>query len=439
LTWPEEIQAQLPWNKRSSSSPRTKKRQEDAELLQRAKYALPLPVLFKHFGFPEILLDANGCCLTNSSFRTDENPSFSIYENGTKWKDHGTDQQGDGFDFYQQATGKSASGAFRDFIVVAGLGDQLRRTHKKPAEPAPSHDRRPLIVHPGIDRYVSEFAADLGRILRDKDFFRFHGRAVHIRTVTEKAHSGKEYERKKLLEIPPLLFAGLIEQYCRPVRAGDYKSISVETAARALPLPVFLDHLPIITLWTDSRIPCVPYLPQMPTTLSEPGYDPRTGIYTSPDAPEIDETLSAAEAAAAWRALMAEFCFPKDDIECSIAVALAAALTPFCISLLPAKAKRPGFAASANAEGAGKTLLLSFGMVAKLGFVPAGATPGNEEEMRKVIDGAAHQPSPSCSLITLKATSVQAHSKRFSPLTPGVTACSVPPIIRKPTMSPPSI
>jgi hypothetical protein len=50
--------------------------------------------------------------------------------------------------------------------------------------------------------------------------------------------------------------------------------------------------------------------------------------------------------------------------------------------------------ASANAEGAGKTLLLSFGMVAKLGFVPAGATPTNEEEMRKVIDGAAHQAVP---------------------------------------------
>lgn len=394
LTWPEEIQAQLPWNKLSRRSPRTKKRKEDAELLQRAKHVLPLPVLFKHFGFPEVVLDANGCCLTNSPFRKDENPSFSIYENGTKWKDHGTDQQGDGFDFYQYATGKSASDAFRDFIVVAGLGDQLRSIHKKPVEPAPSHDPRPLIVHPGTDRYISEFAADLGRILKDKEFFRFRGRAVHIRTVTEKAHSGKEYETKKLVEIPPILFAGLIEQYCRPVRDGDYKSISVETAARALPLPAFLDHLPIVTLWTDSRIPCVPYLPQMPITLSQPGYDPRTGIYTSPDAPEIDETLSTAEAAAAWRALMAEFCFPKDDIGRSIAVALAAALTPFCISLLPAKAKRPGFAASANAEGAGKTLLLSFGMVAKLGFVPAGATPGNEEEMRKVIDGAAHQAVP---------------------------------------------
>ena len=50
------------------------------------------------------------------------------------------------------------------------------------------------------------------------------------------------------------------------------------------------------------------------------------------------------------------------------------------------KSKRPGFAASANSEGAGKTLLLSFGMVAMLGYVPTGSAPSDEEEMRKVLD-----------------------------------------------------
>jgi len=67
----------------------------------------------------------------------------------------------------------------------------------------------------------------------------------------------------------------------------------------------------------------------MPITLPEPGYDPRTGIYTSPDAPEIDETLGIDEAAAAWRALRSEFCFPEDDIDRSLSVTLAGALTPF--------------------------------------------------------------------------------------------------------------
>jgi hypothetical protein len=65
-------------------------------------------------------------------------------------------------------------------------------------------------------------------------------------------------------------------------------------------------------------------------------------------------------------------------------------MTPFCFQLFPEKAKRPGFAASANAEGAGKTLLLSIGMVGKLGYVPVGTAPDQEEEMRKVLDAAVH-------------------------------------------------
>jgi hypothetical protein len=311
-----------------------------------------------------------------------------------KWKDHGTGDQGDEFDFYQRATGKSAGAAFKGFVTLAGLGDRLRSRREKPAQPAPDYDVRPLIVHPGTDRYISDFAADLGRILKSKEFFRFRNRAVQVRTVTQKAYSGKEYETKKLVEISPLLFASLIEQYCRPIQDGDFKSIRVEIAARTLLLPVFLEQLPIVTLWTDSRIPCLPYVPQMPITLSEPGYDHRTGIYTSPDAPDIDQTLSIEEAAAAWRALLSEFCFPPDRIEHCVSVALVAGLAPFCISLLPEQAKRPGFAVSANAEGAGKTLLLSLGMVAKVGFVPTGVAPREEEEIRKVIDGAVHQAAP---------------------------------------------
>jgi hypothetical protein len=95
-------------------------------------------------------------------------------------------------------------------------------------------------------------------------------------------------------------------------------------------------------------------------------------------------------------AAIKEFCFPKSETERErcIAVALAAALTPLCLNLLPEKAKRPGFAASANAEGAGKTLLLSFGIIAKLGFVPTGTAPDSEEEIRKVLDSAVHYGVP---------------------------------------------
>jgi hypothetical protein len=111
--------------------------------------------------------------------------------------------------------------------------------------------------------------------------------------------------------------------------------------------------------------------------------------------------MTIEQATDGWRTLLSEFCFPKggktegDDAdirerERSIAVSLAAALTPFCINLLPEQANRPAFAATANSEGAGKTLLLSLGMVALVGYVPTGSAPKDEDEMRKVLDAAAH-------------------------------------------------
>ncbi|MGC6459423.1 MAG: CHC2 zinc finger domain-containing protein [Akkermansiaceae bacterium] len=40
-----------------------------------------------------------------SPFRDDLNPSFSVFDAGRKWKDYGTDEHGDVFDFVQKATG----------------------------------------------------------------------------------------------------------------------------------------------------------------------------------------------------------------------------------------------------------------------------------------------------------------------------------------------
>jgi putative DNA primase/helicase len=94
----------------------------DTELLQRAKERLSIDFLWKHFGFHERRGNP-----TNSPFREDRKPSFSIYDDGLHFKDHGTGEQGDSFDFYQLATKQDASAAFVAFIELAGLGEELRR------------------------------------------------------------------------------------------------------------------------------------------------------------------------------------------------------------------------------------------------------------------------------------------------------------------------
>jgi hypothetical protein len=126
LPWPAETI--LPWQEESRYTFRPggggthEQSSSDTELLQRAKERLSIDFLWKYFGFPEHRGNP-----TNSPFREDNDPSFSVYDDGQHFKDHGIDDQGDSFDFYQRATCQNASQAFVGFIELAGLGDELRR------------------------------------------------------------------------------------------------------------------------------------------------------------------------------------------------------------------------------------------------------------------------------------------------------------------------
>jgi hypothetical protein len=164
MNWPEEILSQLPWNKKPRKSSKTAEpgkanapgsvigalqqdaavstlgnseaTSADAALLQQAKTLLPIyPVLWRHFKFPEPIGNP-----TNSPFRTDTDPSFSIFESGEDGFDHALQKHYDAFDFFQEATGKSPSHAFKPFIILAGLGNRLRsktKMEKKPDPPPP--------------------------------------------------------------------------------------------------------------------------------------------------------------------------------------------------------------------------------------------------------------------------------------------------------------
>ncbi|MDB4761042.1 bifunctional DNA primase/polymerase [Akkermansiaceae bacterium] len=53
-----------------------------------------------------------------SPFRNDNNKSFSVFDAGRKWKDYGTDEGGDVFDFVQKATG------FEDYNALLWIKEQ---------------------------------------------------------------------------------------------------------------------------------------------------------------------------------------------------------------------------------------------------------------------------------------------------------------------------
>jgi hypothetical protein len=59
--------------------------------------------------------------MNKSPFRQDSSPSFSIYANGTRWKDFGTDEGGSVVDFVAKAKGLAVPDACKAVIQMAGL------------------------------------------------------------------------------------------------------------------------------------------------------------------------------------------------------------------------------------------------------------------------------------------------------------------------------
>jgi hypothetical protein len=64
-----------------------------------------------------------------SPFRDDKDPSFSIFDNGRRWKDHGTGEQGNAVDFLAKARGLSNGDACRELIRLAGTAHHATGSH----------------------------------------------------------------------------------------------------------------------------------------------------------------------------------------------------------------------------------------------------------------------------------------------------------------------
>src|SRR5260221_1601522 len=78
------------------------------EIASEIKRRITIPIVAEKL-FPGWKPDRS--CL--SPFRAEKRPSFSVHENGQRWKDYGTDKGGDVFDFYQEATGCDNKEAFK--------------------------------------------------------------------------------------------------------------------------------------------------------------------------------------------------------------------------------------------------------------------------------------------------------------------------------------
>jgi hypothetical protein len=88
--------------------------------LQAAKERLRVPELWAMLSLPG--KPGRAC---RSPFREDHNGSFSIFDDGRKWKDHATGEGGDAVDFVAVALGISNQEACRKLIGLAGVIPQV--------------------------------------------------------------------------------------------------------------------------------------------------------------------------------------------------------------------------------------------------------------------------------------------------------------------------
>ena len=69
-----------------------------------------------------------------SPFREDRHPSFSVFDGGLRWKDHGTGEGGDTVDFIAKAKGCTKSEAARVLIAMAGAESRVGHVPSHRAE-----------------------------------------------------------------------------------------------------------------------------------------------------------------------------------------------------------------------------------------------------------------------------------------------------------------
>lgn len=141
--------------------------------LEQAKAAFTIDDAWSRLGLPGH--PSKSC---RSPFREDRSPSFSVFDNGTRWRDHGTGEGGDVCDFLAAALNVDPSNAARWLLEQTNTRTSRRewprvRTPLR-ANPKPAAAHKPLVLPP-MDKGT---IAELAQLQRQRGFQHFAGLQV---------------------------------------------------------------------------------------------------------------------------------------------------------------------------------------------------------------------------------------------------------------------
>jgi hypothetical protein len=223
---------------------------------------------------------------------------------------------------------------------------------------------RKSIELPGNNRYVSDFADEMGDIYKTRNVLFFRGESrdiVEVGRYRKIDQEGKEYYEKGFMNVNGNRFITLAEMFVKPwtmifTKSGTSmivnKSMSSSHATVTLESPNFQDKLPVLTRIFDIQIPIIDKKTKR-LTFPKKGYDKRFGSWLPYNAPQIKEGMySLEDAKGIINRIFEEFCFATDKDR---TYAIAGFMTPFLRGLFPTFSTRtPVFIYMANRERAGK-------------------------------------------------------------------------------------
>ncbi len=236
-------------------------------------------------------------------------------------------------------------------------------------------DDRPKIRLPGEGRLLSDFASELAAHLIGKDIYSRNGEIVAL--------EGRQLRRLDAQQLRAWVERHLVCYRKRRSQEQVYEvnvTMRPDDAAGVLAAPQFVERLLKLHRVNHARLPVIRTDGRL--ELLPEGYDLDSQTLTLSGV-EYPLDMAQTEAVEIITELLAEFCFADGDR--SKAVAIAGMVGLYVAHLLPAKSLRPCFLFAANAEGAGKTLLVQIIVTPTLGELPTGCKADADDELRKVI------------------------------------------------------
>ena len=184
--------------------------------IEEIKLAYRIPAAWR-----DLQLDGEPGKCVRSPFRDEKNPSFSVHDDGRRWKDFASGELGDVLDFVGRATGKDTSGALgwireRLGFIADATGDGKKDASKKPRIPelrfASPNELSALNARRGFGLEAMKLAEARG-FLR---FCTFAGQAAWC--VKDRRH--ELYEFRRLDGDPWAAYKHLSERKSHCVGAG---------------------------------------------------------------------------------------------------------------------------------------------------------------------------------------------------------------------------